>query len=161
MLRRSVRDPSPGHPTLPNMDHAPGSMKVYFAARYSRRGELRRCAEDVRAAGGIVTSRWLDTEEPLDDLAQHEDDGGAAADRDLQDVCAADVCVSFTEGARARHSGRGGRHVELGVALALGQRLVVVGPPEHVFHCLPGVERFERWSEALEVLSLSAQLRAA
>jgi hypothetical protein len=143
------------------MDHASASTRVYFAARYSRRAELRSCAADVRAAGGIVTSRWLDTDEPLEDIRAHPDLVAAAAQRDLQDVGAANVCVSFTEGARARNGGRGGRHVELGVALALGQRLIVVGPPEHVFHCLPGVERFDRWSDAMDALWLDVRLRAA
>jgi hypothetical protein len=70
---------------------------------------------------------------------------------DFDDVREADVCIAFTEPADGPQ-GRGGRHTELGIALALGQRVIIVGPREHVFHCLPDVERYERWPEARDRL---------
>jgi hypothetical protein len=49
-------------------------------------------------------------------------------------LLAAEMVISFTGG-----GGKGGRHVEFGLAVAAGKRLVVIGPRENVFHCLPGV----------------------
>lgn len=47
------------------------------------------------------------------------------------------------------HSKRGGRHVEFGMALAWGLRLIVIGQRENVFHCLPQVERYDTWDDFL------------
>ena len=56
---------------------------------------------------------------------------------DQEDVLAADALVCFTE--PPGDGGSGGRHVELGMALALGRRVIVVGRREHIFHHLPEV----------------------
>jgi len=61
---------------------------------------------------------------------------------DLQDLHAADAVISFTS---AGGGGKGGRHVEYGLAVGLGKRLVLVGPREHVFHVLPDVEWYPDW----------------
>lgn len=103
-------------------------MKVYLAADYARKNEIREVAAKLRALGIEVTSRWLDT----------PDDGipwSAEAKVDVEDVQDAHTLVSFTTGELAR----GGRHAEFGMAVALGKGLVIVGPREHVFHFLPEV----------------------
>jgi hypothetical protein len=41
--------------------------RVYLAARYSRREELCRYADDLRAIGHTITSRWLDGNHQVDD----------------------------------------------------------------------------------------------
>ena len=74
---------------------------------------------------------------------------------DFEDVRHADVCVAFTE-APDEAQGRGGRHAELGIALGLGHRVIVIGPREHVFHCLPQIEHFESWDEARRLLGIYA-----
>jgi hypothetical protein len=116
-------------------------MRIYIAARFSRRDEMQEVAALLRARGHTITSRWIDG---------HEDEGGeyllggtnrelyaTFAREDLEDVQQAETVVSFTEPPRAGNlRGRGGRHVEYGYALALEKRLIVVGPLENVFHCL-------------------------
>jgi hypothetical protein len=130
--------------------------RVYLASQYLRRDELRNYAAALRAHGYEITSRWIEGEhKPLRDLASDSRDAQAAATRDLEDVRAADVHVAFTEPRDTSQRGRGGRHVEFGVALAGGQRLVVVGPAEHVFHLLAQVERYNDWDEALHALTAS------
>jgi hypothetical protein len=42
----------------------------------------------------------------------------------------------------------------------LKKRVVVVGPREHVFHCLPLVEHYSSWAEARLALGVSAPLNA-
>lgn len=132
-------------------------MIVYLAARYSRREELLGYIGQLREAGHVVNSRWLlDGPEAHDGAAKVEaatqtmpPEAAAFALDDYADVFACDLLVAFTETPRAPSAGRGGRHVEFGIALALGKRLVVVGPRENVFHALPGVEQYWTWAEAL------------
>ncbi len=118
-------------------------MKIYLAARYSRRQELCAVRAILRSAGHVVTSRWLDGDHQVSDRGLSEQAEEAARVRfaveDWEDLLAADCCVSFTEAPRTELT-RGGRHVEFGAALALGKRCLVVGHRENVFHCLPQVE---------------------
>lgn len=126
-------------------------MKIYLAARYSRREELVGYAEELRQAGHIITSRWL--------CGQHEHKGPEALTplehRELwalgnnEDILSADCVVSFTELEDSPY-GRGGRHVEFGMAMATGRRLVVVGHRENIFHCMRFVTFCPTWEEAKE-----------
>ncbi len=124
-------------------------MKVYLAARYSRREELCEVRAELHEAGAIVTSRWLDGNHQIP--TGEEDTNGAQARQfaveDLHDVLAADMVVAFTEMPRTTTS-RGGRHVELGIALGAGKLTVVVGPRENVFCWLPNVRHFGDWNDA-------------
>lgn len=79
------------------------------------------------------------------------------ASMDFEDLARSDMCIAFTEAEGAR--GRGGRHTELGIALGLGLRVILVGPREHVFHCLPGVEQYADWPGARRALVGDAKHR--
>lgn len=144
-------------------------MRVYLAARYSRRVELCGYREALRYVGIEVTSNWLDgpRQRAIAGKVLGERDeavieaGGDALEaielrrlcavQDVEDVRAADTFVTFTELPEAR-SGRGGRHVEFGLALAERKRIIVIGPVENVFHALSEVERFETWDDAVAQL---------
>jgi hypothetical protein len=112
---------------------------VYLAARYSRNSEMRDYAWDLSEIGFDVRAEWI--------TGKHD----ATADVDCaivdwDEVRAADVVISFTEPTGpVQGRGRGGRHVEFGIALALGKRCIVVGHRENVFHYLPQVEFYETW----------------
>jgi hypothetical protein len=146
-------------------------VKVYLAARYSRREELCVYRRWLIAAGAQVTSRWLDGEHQIsdgqllgsDDAAIIEGDSVALeaielrrrfALEDWHDLHQADIVISFTEPPRSNAS-RGGRHVEFGAAFAIGKRCAVVGPRENVFHCMPDVAVYDDW------LTCSADLARA
>jgi len=123
--------------------------RVYLASRFARQRELRGIAQELESHGYIVTSRWLNSPEPLADDALHSD--GSAPElaiMDLEDLHQADLCIAFTEPPDNPRPGRGGRHTELGVALGLGRKVLVVGPREHVFHCLPQVDHYPDWNAA-------------
>lgn len=127
-------------------DHA-----VYLASRFTRGAEMDEYAQQARAAGLTVTSRWHNGshgDASADVDLDHPDMPRYAAE-DIEDVRAADTLVSFTHGG----GGRGGRHVEFGLGLALGLRLVLVGPREHVFHTVEHVEQFDTWDAALAHLA--------
>ena len=133
-------------------------MKVYLAARYSRRLELLEYAQQLDAAGIEVTSRWLKgghqiTEQQLlDDKAL----GIRFASEDWDDMEKADFMIAFTEEPRSAPN-RGGRHVEFGIAFALGVMVYIVGPRENVFHALADAE-FSSWHDCfLELVRQEAE----
>ncbi|MDD3983954.1 MAG: hypothetical protein PHU54_08445 [Candidatus Omnitrophica bacterium] len=134
-------------------------MKAYIAARYDRREEMCGYAQQLRELGHTVTSQWLlgthqlhDNAHKVDNPEWYHPDEGITMDaapfamEDILDIDAADTLIFFSEPPDV-YSKRGGRHVEYGIALALGIRLVVIGPRENVFHCLPQVERYDNWDE--------------
>jgi hypothetical protein len=127
-----------------------GSMKprIYIACRFSRKNEAKEIRERLQRLGYIVTSRWLDTEWE----EQTEDGTSSAAPpekreefaiKDRDDVYDADLILSLTENPKTKSYGRGGRHVEFGMGVALGKRLAIVGQCEHIFHHLPNVRRYD------------------
>jgi nucleoside 2-deoxyribosyltransferase len=133
-------------------------MKVYLAARYSRHPEMQQIEASLRAMGHEVTSRWIQGGHELSKEGSTEAqqaERGRFAEEDLADLLAADCCLCFTEEPRSTNS-RGGRHVELGIAIGAGKRVVVVGWRENVFCCLPSVEFFETWPSAASALALEA-----
>lgn len=131
-------------------------MRIYLASRYSRRDELQGYAAQLKAAGHVVTSRWIyGTHEIVDGRSRESahEDRIIFAQEDVADVHSADAVISFTEGPGAVNGrGRGGRHVEFGIALALGRRCIVVGHRENIFHSLPAVEFYGSWSQAMDGL---------
>lgn len=154
-------------------------MNIYLAARYSRIDELNFYKRELEAWGHIVTSRWLNGEHQIhgydayqvargNDLVTFPEKAALFAQDDVEDLAAADVVISFSEEPRNGNSGRGGRHVELGLALAQEKRLILVGPRENVFHCLPMVERWpdwsaftaERWGGLMKVQNRAASIEA-
>ena len=122
--------------------------QVYLAARFARQAELREVAEELRQAGAGISSRWLQSPEPLDNAELNPASRGSEmALMDIADLRRSDICIAFTENGQGP-GGRGGRHTELGIALGLGMPVIVVGPREHVFHCLPEVEQYPTWADA-------------
>lgn len=137
--------------------------KLYFAARYSRRIELCGYRRELDELGYCVTSRWLNGAHQVDDAGQPIGDEGERlvegrederrlarelrnrfAVEDVEDVRQADILVAFTEQPRSVAS-RGGRHVEFGLALALGKRMWIVGPRENLFHWGYDSIQFPEW----------------
>jgi hypothetical protein len=126
-------------------------VKIYLAGRFGRQTELRVVRLELSTMGFPVTSRWLDQQNPGDwpDGTPFEvlnnDPASVApfAVRDMEDLLEADTVISFTDGA---FGARGGRHVEFGLALALGKRMLIVGPRENLFHTLGRVEHHPEWA---------------
>ena len=124
-------------------------MKIYLAARYSRMEELRGYADELEAAGHIITSRWIRGDNGIPETAAVDMESQRFALEDYRDLSAADTVISWTEPPRVESTARGGRHVEFGLALAMGKRLVVVGPRENLFHTMPNVYQFDEWGPAV------------
>lgn len=129
-------------------------MKIYLASRYSRHPEMRAVRDDLKAIGHEVTSRWIEGDhEMLEGVSTqaHDLERIRYAEEDSDDLRAADCVIAFTEEPRTTAT-RGGRHVEFGMALALGKQIIAVGYRENVFYCLPDVEFYPSWQEALAEL---------
>lgn len=131
--------------------------KIYLAARYPRRQELCGYASRLRTLGHVVTSRWLDdphgfaTLDTGSNLLPHTI-SALVTQEDIDDLQAADLVVAFTEAPDSPY-GRGGRHVECGLALAWGKDLLVCGPCENAFYALPQVWHATTFAEVLTWLA--------
>lgn len=123
-------------------------MRIYLAADYYRRGELRAYREQLEQYGHAVTSRWLDTNASSADLTEVQ--RARIAGECVYDIMNSDMLVCYTDEWR-RHN-HGGRHVELGLAIGLQRRVLVVGAPENVFHSHLAVQRVPDWAAAYAVL---------
>jgi hypothetical protein len=107
-------------------------MKIYVASRSQTAG--RKIGDLVRSAGHVIVARWLD-EPGYEGLPADETRRRRVAVENLTDVRSADLLIL-----RAEPDGSfvpGGKHVESGAALALGIPVIVLGPPENVFHWHP------------------------
>lgn len=116
---------------------------IYLAGRYGRREELlqyKACLEELDC---VVTSRWLDGGHELDDNAPDHELAARWAAEDLDDLLGAHWLVAFTESpGHVQGRGRGGRHFEMGYALAAGIRVFVVGHRENVFCHMPEIKHY-------------------
>lgn len=126
-------------------------MKLYIAGRYARRDEFSLLRIPLRQAGITVTSRWLDEKHSLigstSELTPTE--RVLTALKDVEDVVAADGLLFFAE-APYDQPPRGGRHVEFGMAIALGKPIFVIGEAENIFHYYPDVKHFSTFEEFLQ-----------
>ena len=131
-------------------------MRIYLAGRFDRLDELNHYADELCQLGHIVDCRWLQGLHQLHPKPELVDapnfdtpmEAMPFAKDDLEDVANSDLLILFSEHPDS-HSKRGGRHVEFGIALALGKQIIVVGPRENIFHCLPQIRRFFTWNQCL------------
>ncbi len=123
---------------------------VYIAAPYPEREAARRVMLLLEHCGVTVTSRWLREPDILCD---------GDARKDLLDVAAADVLVALNPEAWCS-SGTGGRHVELGYALACGKAIVLVGERSNIFHHLDDLVVVPDLVDLSTVVQRLAMLRA-
>ena len=119
------------------------TLSVYLSGRFARKDELSVWRDALEVDGFSSCTRWLDGE---------PQDMAAIAAMDEADVRGCDILIAASE-EPVEHSpypfaSRGGRHIETGMALALGRLVVVVGPREPVFHHLARVIVFPSWPEA-------------
>ena len=120
-------------------------MRYHLAARYARRLELCGYREQLLSIGDTVTSRWLD-------FRKMPSWGFGITRQDCEDLMAADAVITFTEIPNTILA-TGGRHVEFGLALAEGKRVIIVGPRENVVHYLvPGSQIFATWNQAFATI---------
>jgi nucleoside 2-deoxyribosyltransferase len=134
-------------------------MKVYLAAQYARRDELRQYKSVLNTLGVEVTSRWLEEKEPLNSqMGQHSEEFYVeTATIDLEDVEKADAVIFFSENPLVGVV-RGGRHVEFGYAMKADKPIYVIGPKENVFHYIGRVYHFDTFYDFVETFKKYANV---
>lgn len=124
-----------------------GPLRVYIAARYSRKAEVRELARLIEQCGAKVCTEWFngpecDDAKKLGDLYCEN-----AASTDVNSVSTSNLFVVLSGSGR-----HGGMHFETGLAFAQGIPIWLVGEPENIFQCLPWIERFANCEEMLSAL---------
>lgn len=109
-------------------------VTVYLSASMARAGDMSAVADVLRRYDVEVVSTWHDHVVPNPDAER----AAQVAKTDLEELSSAGVLIALAETSAAGYQ-TGGRHVEFGVALALGLRIILVGTPEHVFGHLANV----------------------
>lgn len=126
--------------------------KIYLAASYARKNEMRGVRDVLAAAGHTVTSTWIDRPEDLEGISKDKKKRlmqetpliyQGFALQDSEDLSKANVLVMFTGDDKST----GVRHTEFGMALVLGMDIVIVGPRENVFQCVDGIYHYNSWDE--------------
>lgn len=123
-------------------------MKIYLAAPYAARDLLKDDLDFWADHGYEVTCGWVKGTRPLGvasfgiSAVSTDEETTAHANMDLEDVDRADALVLYTAQYIAAVGGldpvahnlnSGGRHVEVGYALAKDKPVVVIGPLENIF----------------------------
>jgi len=113
------------------------SISIYIAAPFSLQ-LVGRQVRDAFARHGIVsTARWLEEEPSLEKTISHAQ-RCFLGHMDLFDVRRAQGLVLLNP-EEYREKGTGGRHVEVGAALAVGNPVWILGVRSNIFHWGEGV----------------------
>lgn len=111
---------------------------VYLAASWLRRDEMQDVADQLRVAGVDVEVHWLNQYENNKQKSLLDN-----ALADIRGVRECDVFVRFSDDLSLpmvpSKLATGGRFVEMGIALALGKPIYVVGGKQCIFDNLPSV----------------------
>ena len=107
---------------------------IYIAAKFEDQDFLRAVRDELSALGIVCTSRWL--EERQNFAYGQGMPVRRIAERDLEDIDAADMLVVFSHPI-GPDSGTVGRHVETGYAIAKEKPIIFLGHPPHTFYDLP------------------------
>jgi len=132
-------------------------MRVYIAARYSRKYDMKLVRLELERNGLLCTSSWLNEPHAPDTEMQSltEEMNREYATTDLHDIDRADHVLFFSESVLTP---RGGRHVEFGYALGVGKIIHVIGPRENIFHYLEHVNIHDSVSDYIEYVKQSIEL---
>lgn len=133
-------------------------LKVYVASRWDDRDKAMEIKAQLEGAGLICTSTWLTPhdEQSMNALAAEGDMVSKARQRavkDCEDINAADVYLVYSP-KESHRNGTGGKHVELGYALAQGKASVVIGDRENIFHYHPLVRRVDTVDQFLDLMEV-------
>lgn len=119
-------------------------MRVYIAAPYPIQKDAYILRGFLADYGVECTSRWLtDPSEALND---------EWARKDLADVARCDALVALNPD-EWKNSGTGGRHVELGYALALRKPVYIIGVRSNIFHELSEVTIVSNREELVDAIN--------
>lgn len=119
--------------------------RIYLAGKWQEAELVRRYATELRILGYYITMPWFECH-----VGPHEDLPWSAVE-DERGVRQADTCIFIFE----RELSYSGAMSELGMALALNKRVIVVGNGGHknIFTHHPLVEHVNTFEEAIACLN--------
>lgn len=123
-------------------------MKIYLAGRFEDQFLLREASYMLIMLTHEIASTWLWSDDPY----ETEKEKALIALKDYRDIQACDTLVLYSHlceplPTRQAHS------TELGLALAMGKRVIIVGvKTENVFHHLPSIEYCPAWGDLMKLL---------
>ena len=112
-------------------------VTCYVAAPWAERPLSAKAAEELEAAGFVVTSRWIDKHLPKTSESGLDFDPAilkVEATNDAEDVFNADIFILLNTQKRGEETS--GKAVETGMAMAWGKPVILVGPETNIFHFL-------------------------
>lgn len=118
------------------------TIAVYLAGRSEDLPAIRTLRDRLATHDISCTSRWLDGLDTSERIG---------ALKCLADIARCDVVV-LVNPPKVHRSGTGGRHVETGLALAIGRPVIVFGARENVFHYLPHVRYVPKGSPGTDLV---------
>ncbi len=122
-------------------------MRVYVAARFGRKEEVRRIYDLLKEKGHEITADWT-VHRPIKPYGENPRMSGAYAEEDVRGVLDADVFLMIGDG------GGTGLHVELGAAIASyllrGRPKIYVAGEGSMFYFHPAVNRVRTVDELLK-----------
>ena len=110
--------------------------KVYIAASYTNIAAAKELGIKLEIMGFDVLSYWhIDGQSPVDS----DYHSASRAMRDFHQVKQCDIFIELV----GDTGSRGGRHTELGLAMAWGKEIILAGGPDDcIFTWLPWLTRF-------------------
>jgi nucleoside 2-deoxyribosyltransferase len=123
-------------------------MKIYVAAPFCTRDTVAQgVVEALEAAGHEITSTWIESTREIGHATigtskgSSDEEARRHALMDISDIEGSDAVVMVSSeyaiiqgyDGPAEWLHTGGRHVEVGVALAAGKAVHILGEPENVF----------------------------
>ena len=116
-------------------------MKVYIAASYTRYEEAYQLGIKLEDKGFEIVSFWHQGKEKIPDYGSGE--------RAIRDQFAIEQCDLFIE-LIGDDGSKGGRHCELGMALAWNKKVILIGEVDGcIFQNLPWLPRMKNVEEFL------------
>lgn len=123
-------------------------MDIYIAAASEERQAAKEMKARIEAAGYTVTSRWIELENFSSADTKYL---MSWAENDLLDVFKADMVVLLNP-AEFKNKGTGGRHVEVGYALAYGKPVILCGEKSNIFHWHPNVHHLRYPNDIIDAI---------
>lgn len=125
--------------------------KVYLGARLRRIPELKVIRDSMAERGHEVVSSWIDADDSVvvnNDYSLPENIRKELAARNANDIARCDTLVAWVEPTVR------GLLVEIGIAWALGKKIIMVGNPNEVTPTieLPGVIKVNDFFQVFDLL---------
>lgn len=117
-------------------------MRVYLAGKWEEAAVIKQYADELRFLGHTITMPWFE------DHVNGQEDLAQSAIEDEAGIVNAEMAIFIFE----KSLPYAGAYTELGVAIALRRRIVIVGRAanRNIFVNHPCVEKVDSWTELIQ-----------